>query len=366
MQTAVFGPIAWTLLQSLPRLWALSGEGKTVYLKPSQHQSLNVIVYSIAIVLPCRYCRESFRRFIQYIDIKQWLQQPEMSIDSSSAISAAAAAATTTATTAATTTTDAKTKKSDEKQKGGGGARETKGSATQQAEQQAPLLSCEDFEYWMYLVHNLVNQKLHKKWQRNKDAVYGGRVIVEERGFMNNLFDWFFILMMNYEPLERSDAAPLKHVGKLAMRRGSEWIEHANRHQVTLGALLEQIFQTIFDHELCSGGVGATAMSSNRWKKSCWYVFHFAHLVQALEHVSSLSDSARRALAMLQQFFVEQPHETLQNKENAFARLYQARCAYDPTCPPFEQLVERIASYKASDKSRDTSSASASSAAEKH
>lgn len=317
MNSSVFGPIAWTILQSLPRLWTSGrggeGAGKEVVgsfvLPLALAQSTNIIAYSIAVVLPCRYCRESYRRFIQYIDIRQWLQQPL----------------------------------------------------------QQKRLTADDFEFWLYLLHNMVNQKLHRRWERNKDAVYGGRVVEDERTYLGTLFDWFFILLMNYESMEPRDAAALKLIGKYAARRGTEWIDRANKHDVTLGALLEkQIFETVYDRDLCRGGTAQVAMSQTRWKKACWYVFHFAHMIQALEHVPTFSDRARRALALLEHYFVERADETLVDNKSAFARLYEVRCKYDPTCPSYEQTLERIESYKASDKSRDTSTAAAASAAEKH
>ena len=271
-------------------------------------QSINIIAYSIAIVLPCRYCRESYRRFIQYIDIRQWLQEPISGQN----------------------------------------------------------LTTGDFEYWLYLMHNMVNQKLRRKWERNKDAVYGGRVIEEERGFMNNLFDWCFILLMNYEPLEKKDAAVLKKVGKYALKKGTDWIENANKYNVTLGALLDaQIFDKLYEHDLCQGGTQLVALSQTRWRKSCWYVFHFANLVKTLQAVSNFSEKAKKALSLMEHYFVERADESFIDNRAAFARLYQVRCQYDPTCPTFDQTMERIESYKASDKSRDTSSAAENSAKQK-
>lgn len=282
MNSSIFGPIAWTMLQSLPRLWNTKRP-----LSPELHESTAIIMYSIAVILPCRYCRESYRRYIQCIDIRRWLQEPK------------------------------------------------------------EPLRAEDVEYWLYLVHNLVNQKLERRWERNKDAVYNGRVREDERGYMDVLFDWLFILLMNYESLRPEEAAVLQRVGQYAYKNDGKLLRRATKHDVTLGALLDRhVFDHVYDKYVCRKG--NVALTQQRWRKTCWYVFHIAHLVRALRDAPVLGNRAKQALALLEHYFVERAHETLGEQQKAFARLHEVRCRWDPSCPSYEQTVQRFESYRAS------------------
>lgn len=308
MNTRIFGPIAWTVLQSLPRMWP-----RDKRLEEYLQESACVVMYSMAVVLPCRYCRESYRRFIQLIDIRKWLQNEDRSV--------------------------------------------------------TPLRPG-DVEYWLYLLHNLVNQKLDRRWERNKDAVYDGRVREDERGYMDTLFDWLFILFMNYEDLvndrhkdagdseEKRIADALQLVGTYASQREGKWLSLANRRDVTLGAMLDcVIFDPIYEKNVCGGNVAGgkggaqtTAMDQKKWRKTCWYIFHVAHLVRALRPATPaiLSRHAQQALNSLDQFFVRDASRSLLRQKDAFASLYKIRCAYDASCPSYDQIIERFETYRAS------------------
>jgi len=209
-------------------------------------------------------------------------------------------------------------------------------------------LRARDVEYWLYLIHNLVNQKLDKKWQRQKEMVYDGRVREDEKGYMETLFDWIFILMMNYESLRPQDAKALYKVGHYAQEPVGKWLKQANQYDVTLGALLDRkVFDAIYEKDVCQGGTNNVALSPKRWKKSCWYVFHIAHLVRALRNSPVLRDKSRTALDRLNYHFVVMPHETLADPQEAFKCLHKVRCQWDPSCPSYEQTIARFESYKA-------------------
>jgi len=134
MNTSKFGPIAWSTYFTLAQVCA-----------PDQWDEATIeefllVLSSNAMILPCIFCRESFRIFFRILDSRKWFQGPL---------------------------------------------------------RLQPVTSVVATEY-LYTLKNLVNQKLDKPWHFDKQTATASNLLVDERSLMKTVFEWLYILFLNY------------------------------------------------------------------------------------------------------------------------------------------------------------------------
>jgi len=98
MQTVFWGPPSWKFIHSVANNYA----NRDFPMDPEVKQHYKNFFYGLRYILPCRYCRKSYKEFIQKLPIDEFLNYPN-----------------------------------------------------------GPL-------YWTYLIHNMVNNKLRKQGEYNK------------------------------------------------------------------------------------------------------------------------------------------------------------------------------------------------------
>ena len=324
MNSQKFGPLAWSLLHSLPSLLntpaAQQQQAQTTGTQlhewpESIIEAFVLLMYSNAMILPCVYCRESYRIFIRAIDLRKWLQGPK---------------------------------------------------------RLQPVTSASVDQY-LYTLHNMVNQKLDKPWHFDMHRAIPTNLLHNERALMTTLFEWLYILFLNYpETLlvtasgssvhksadyECCDAACRKanrqmfNINKKSGNGGSSSpspqlcprlpsqcmseslaraLEHvkrqanymsymasANEQGVTLGSYLNKhLVKPVYDTMLSADAKKAVDLYT--FSKVCWYIVMLRNFLRLLlysaeQHVlynstavaTARSPEALRSLKQLYQSFIE-------------------------------------------------------------
>lgn len=134
MNSSKFGPIAWPLYFTIAEICApKEWEDSTI-------EQFLLILSSNAMILPCMYCRDSFRIFFRVLDSRKWFQGPL---------------------------------------------------------RLQPVTSASATEY-LFTLHNLVNQKLDKPWHFDRQTAVTSNILVDERSLMKDMYEWLYILFLNY------------------------------------------------------------------------------------------------------------------------------------------------------------------------
>lgn len=289
-----------------------------------RRESFTFLVASNAMILPCVYCRESFRVFVRAIDLRKWIQGPLLL---------------------------------------------------------QPVTRSSVNEY-LHTLHNMVNQKLNKPWHTDVKLGVYQNLLSNETLLMRTLFDWLYILFLNYPDLKRPQApddeccakackamnrgiakepiaaadkeqehcrrdsvssvshsftscptsslsAALEHVKRLVSKKS--FLSSANAQGVTVGSYVnEKVFQPTYDAMLSPAT--KAQLDSYTFLKICWYVVHIHNLtklllqtdVNAQNTIGLRSPEAVRAVMQIRQTFLKPLHA--EGKQGARKR---CRCADD-------------------------------------
>lgn len=309
MNSSKFGPLAWHIAHTLPKLLY---EVDTTEWSESTIEAFVLFMSSKAMILPCVYCRESYRIFIRVLDLRKWFQGPRR-------------------------------------------LQPVSGATANQ---------------YLFTLHNLVNQKLDKPWQFDMQTAIATQLLVDERALMTTLFEWLYILFGNYPQQlgpsadvaatalvgegeeccneacrranqamlsknEISAAALLPPLCKPRMPRRcisvslAQALEHvkrdvssvsymvdANEQGVTLGSFVNrQLVSRVYEHML--GDDVRAAVDFYTFSKVCWYIIMLHNLCKLLtvnalgttqratRTLANRSPEALRALEQLRRAFLE-------------------------------------------------------------
>jgi|SRR6056297_3026292 len=337
MNSQKFGPIAWSLLHTLPRLLQTVSNDNTEVDEPwpeSIIEAFVLLMYSKAMILPCSYCRQSYRIFIRAIDMRKWLQGPK---------------------------------------------------------RLQPVTSASVDQY-LYTLHNMVNQKLNKPWHFDIQRAIPTNLLHNERALLTNLFEWLYILFLNYpqallvrtsdstngveccdeacraasltmllkkqdsgngpkqngvsgtcsgaksvmpkQCISESLARAIEHVKRQV--NFAAYLPSANRQGVTLGAyvnkkLIGPVYNTMLSRQ------AKKEVDYYTFSKVCWYIVMLRNLLRMLLHsaeqhvlqkstnvATARSPEAIRALKQLYQSFIE-PNSMSSAAFDAQCRCFQNR-----------------------------------------
>lgn len=376
MNTTKFGPIAWSIAHTIPLLVQPRDDRNEAWPESTIEQFV-LFMSSKAMLLPCIYCRESYRIFIRFLDLRKWFQGPLRLQPVSTAVAS----------------------------------------------------------HYVFMLHNIVNQKLDKPWQFDEPTAVASQILTDERAFMTNLFEWLYILFGNY-PQQIGPNFDIDEVGECcneACRRANQTLhsrdelnapypqcqrkypprciskqlrgalEHvkrqvatisymvgANKQGVTIGSYInKQLIQPVYENML-SGDI-QDAIDFYTFSKICWYVIMLRNLLQMLlllgatdttvaEETNTFkrrSPEAVRALQQLHQSFIEPSREHKHDnadekpcdcahgdsvqrqsclKAHLFAwsssaeavkQLHFARQLWDVKTEPLGETLQRIEKYRA-------------------
>ena len=148
MNSSKFGPIAWSVYFTLASDTCIYKDWDELTI-----EQFLLVIASNAMILPCSFCRESFRIFIRILDLRKWFQGPKCL---------------------------------------------------------QPVNRTVATEY-LFILHNLVNQKLDKPWHFDRQSAVATNLLVDERKLMQTVFEWLYILFLNYPehlgPIDSEDTA---------------------------------------------------------------------------------------------------------------------------------------------------------------
>jgi len=282
MNSKIFGPCAWTVLQLMT--FVRSRKNTQVQLTESERENVSVVVYSMAMILPCKYCRESYRRYIQCIDVRSWIQNND-------------------------------------------------------------FLHTDSLNYWFYLIHNLVNQKLGKVWERDFEKVYPTSVELET--YRDCVFQWLLFLTMNYQTptyTEEMEHA-LRKVSQEAQKNHALFIRSANEKNVTLGSFLDKI---VFDKIYYEYKLDKTDANVKKcdWRKTCWYIYFVAHLCHFL--LPSFDQNNSNWLQDIYTMWVKECHRTFLDQDELFNNVFLIKKKWDPECGSLQEWKDTFRSYRSS------------------
>lgn len=283
MNTSKFGPVAWSVLQSLP----CTLESST-FADRTARESLLIVLSSLAVVLPCRYCRLSYRQFMVRVNLQDWLQTPAR-------------------------------------------------------------VSSDQVAQWLFLVHNEVNRKLNKTVYSRRDDVYDKCVLHDERQFMAALVEWFYILWTAVSDREQEQRVALRvpsaaHnalVRDGVERSNGKALCEANECHGTIGGLLHHWIGDMYAKYFYDGH-----QQLDQWRKYAWNVLHMAHLLRLLKR-ANWSSAAQRALDSMYEALTTEWHtsQTVQDFAKFMLKAtHQAYIAYDAPAArlSFDATMTRI------------------------
>lgn len=283
MNSSRFGPIAWSLLQSLP--CALPAH--VLASDRAARESLLVVLSSLAFVLPCRYCRLSYRQFIVRVNLREWLQTPD-------------------------------------------------------------VLSNEQVAQWLFLVHNEVNRKLNKPVYLQRADVYDKCVLRDERKCIDTLCTWLYIVWMAVGDREREQAQALmipndaqRALAYTCVRRcKGRLLCAANDVDGTLGSLVHETIDRLYARYFTNDDAAA----KDRWRKYAWHVLHTAHLALLLQR----AHWSRAAQTFLQEILsavtgsTEQSRTIGETADDVLRSIYKAHGAYERPTRSFDSTLDYI------------------------
>lgn len=307
MNSRKFGQLAWPLLHSLPKIVSC-GEKEW---SESLRESFSFVVFGNAMILPCKYCRESFRVFVRAIDLRKWIQGPRLL---------------------------------------------------------QPVTQSVASNY-LFTLHNMVNQKLNKPWQFDLQPCLSVQLLHNEQKLMQTLFEWLYILFLNYPNLKRpgcekeccdsacrqlnqgianiskrsptneSDSSAvsyraqqchsqslgpaIEHIKKTIIERC--YMASANAQGVTIGSYINRhLFDKTYDEMLSSAT--KTVIDRYTFYKICWYIVYVHHFTKLLLQTDVTTNSligvrspeAVRSIRQIRQTFL---HPISSNKQ-----LLRCRC----------------------------------------
>lgn len=356
MNSSKFGPIAW------PVYFTIAND--TGFLEKDWDdatiEQFLLLLASNAMVLPCSFCRESFRIFIRVLDLRKWFQGPKLL------------------------------------------QRVTSTVATE----------------YLFLLHNLVNQKLDKPWHFDRQSAVATNLLVDERALMRTLFEWLYILFLNYPehlgPIDVEDVAECcnqqcqnahqqlsneftqkvhrctrKKIEKCVGEPLSDALEHikrqitllsfmqqANAQGVTIGSLINQ--KVVVPAYESLGVDIRSAIDQYTFTKIAWYVIFLHNVTNLLLKTEriSLSTEAIRSLRQIQNKFLApsaskktlgrctcfaQTEQSLQtclknhlgpwsSSAEAVRNLHVAQQWWDVNTPSLSETKERIENFRAKKK----------------
>jgi len=343
MNTAVFGPLAWSVLQTTPRiapfrsphateLETSAPQAQAAYTERDDvRETLNVFYQALPYLIPCRWCRASCTRFVECISAYKWLQRP-------------------------------------------------------------PRLTRGGTEYWMYLVHNLVNQKLDKRWYTDKALVYDGAVWASRDAYLCALLEWLTVVLCDLpigllavpprehategvafvsvdvaraalEQWARDVVAPRAHWLDEAQRDGVALMHVVNAHVAHAHARMHRADVRADQRYETQRGV----VSERAWTRVAWAMLYIEHLARLLRMAPDdsgaplgsarlplvveqpLADTWRRkrhALADALHAWIAERPETFLTRDAAQRALHDARATVFPnTCPPFAQACSVVQAH---------------------
>jgi hypothetical protein len=245
MQSARFG-VAWIVHQTVPRLLSESASqavprllsesaSQAVPRNQVTHddasiESALIVAQALGSVMPCRYCRESYREFSRAAHLYEQLEMPSAS----------------------------------------NGLQRT------------------DHERYWASVHNMVNAKLHKPVINLNDSAvlrraYETSVAATPCAFVDALLEWLQLLSLNFNNSETGQSpivTPEQVAAVRRMRRSASspanagyFLREARRRAVPLSAVIEA-----YALERKPDGI-----SDAEWLKVVWYIFYMAHLVAIMQ-----------------------------------------------------------------------------------
>lgn len=372
MNSQKFGPVAWSLLHTIPRL--VAPQDRTEPWPEQIREAFASLLSGHAMVLPCSFCRDSYRVFIRVLDLRKWLQGPLL----------------------------------------------------------LQPVCTNSAEMYVYTLHNLVNQKLDKPWHPDASGAVAQNMLVDERAFMSTLFEWMYMLFLNY-PVDlcqtvcsvkddeccaehcrratndlamkhRDPALPLVPQGDAVDRQAKcvaaslaralehvkrqvgsvSYLTNANAQGVTLGSFLNQhLIEPAYKNML--GSDARKQIDFYTFSKICWYIVYMNSMVTLLRYsadnhtlrklsvnLTNRSADAMRSLWQLQQTFLErhcqdneqqcvcatQSRSACRAKNlgawassaDAIKALHFCRQLWDGTTEPLHTTRARIEKYRASSK----------------
>lgn len=309
MQSARFG-VAWTVHQTVPRYIAAKTRDDAA------RESAAVVAYALADVMPCKYCRRSYRDFARRAGLRERLQTPE-------------------------------------------------------------TLTRDEHERYWFDVHNLVNAKLGKNVvPLSRMPVSYERVVSKTpHQFVDALLDWLHMLSLNYRDLvstgdtpqtkrrlERSMARVRGAAGDTSGANTGYFLREAKRRNVSLGSLIVAYADRVFDETLCNDCVAKTkgdesrdfvSLSRNQWRKTVWYAFYMAHLARLMERSG---DPTLVAGARAMRHYLRLPghhddggtSDPFLTQRGLFDALYAVRRQCLPSdCPDRDTLREQFEHFRA-------------------
>lgn len=311
MQSARFG-VAWIVHQTVPRLLVLDGGGSGGDReKDIDRESALIVAYALGSVMPCRYCRDSYRQFSRAAHIDRLVGG---------------------------------TNKGDQK-----------------------TLRRTDHERYWTTVHNMVNAKLKKPVIDQADPLavkraYETSVASTPCRFVDALLEWLQMIALNYDvPIDtpaKVDAVwRIRRAASCAANRGF-FLDESRRRAVPLPAVIEAyaLAQKPRTQKQQSkrrfGAETNETMTDAEWLKVAWYVFYIAHLVSIMSR--SQHEQLRRCAAALSESLYldgaescsssnndDDKKEPFQNADTLFAALHRARASCLPATCHANGAVER-------------------------
>lgn len=301
MQSRRFG-VAWLVHQTLPRF---AGEPP---LSASAREAAALAAFALSEVLPCKFCRRSYRDFCRMAHLKRRLQD-------------------------------------------------------------ASALSVASHERYYFDVHNLVNAKLGKPVLAHMQPTFerhGTVPLHDVDRFRCALTDWMMMVVTNYQPLPStaSCARALRAVRQAAACSDGRFWRLARRNDVTLGSAV-----TAFVDANAPADVRSDARLAAWWRKAAWHVFYFEALLRMMSGprapaaVQQCARALRRYLQLRRRFGAQcdidvadhanakdrsVPQEPFLNGALLFDAIYAARHECAPaTCPSRDELRQQFDSYRA-------------------
>jgi hypothetical protein len=252
MQSARFG-VAWIVHQTVPRLLPESASQAVprnqVTHDDASIESALIVAQALGSVMPCRYCRESYREFSRAAQLYEQLEMPSAS----------------------------------------NGLRRT------------------DHERYWASVHNMVNAKLHKPVIDLSDSAalkraYETSVAATPCAFVDALLEWLQLLSLNFNNSETGKSpivTPEQVAAVRRMRRSASspanagyFLREARRRAVPLSAVIEA-----YALERKPDGI-----SDAEWLKVIWYIFYISHIVAIMQRsgIDRLQQCGTRLATLLQ------------------------------------------------------------------
>lgn len=359
MNSSKFGPIAWRVTHTIPRIVQLANDAEWT---EATIEQFVLLLSSYAMILPCVYCRESYRVFFRILDSRKWFQGP-----------------------------------------------------IRLAPVNTSVANC-----YLWTLHNLVNQKLDKPWNCDQQTAIATQLLTDEKSLMSTIFEWLYILFCNYPthlaPVEQETTVECcgdacrkanfailtiddtkqntcrKAVSRCVAKQLSRAIEHvkkqvstisymagANEQGVTIGSYLnKQLLRPVYDNML-SGDI-QESLDFYTFSKVCWYIVLIHNLIGLLltnaesttqqASIATRSAEAIRALQQLHYIFIEpstqvscschsRDGKSMQSctqtnlpgwssSKEALRQVHFARQLWDPKTETFETTLQRLEGYRAS------------------